>query len=32
MKSSEQNIFTQLETFKSNIAPNGYVLKKNKLI
>ena len=32
MKSSEQNTFTQLETFKSNIAPNGYVLKKNKLI
>ena len=32
IKSSEQNIFTQLETFKSNIAPNGYVLKKNKLI
>jgi GR25 family glycosyltransferase involved in LPS biosynthesis len=32
IKSSEESIFRQLDTFKSNIAPNGYVLKKNKLI
>jgi GR25 family glycosyltransferase involved in LPS biosynthesis len=32
MKSSKESIFRQLEIFKSNIAPNGYVLKKNKLI
>jgi GR25 family glycosyltransferase involved in LPS biosynthesis len=32
IKSSETNVFTQLNTFKSNIAPNGYVLKKNKLV
>ena len=32
IKSSEKSIFRQLNTFKSNIAPNGYVLKKNKLV
>ena len=32
IRSSEESIFRQLDTFKSNIAPNGYVLKKNKLI
>jgi GR25 family glycosyltransferase involved in LPS biosynthesis len=32
IKSSDESIFRQLDTFKSNIAPNGYVLKKNKLI
>ena len=32
IKSSECNIFTQLNTFKSNIAPNGYVLKESKLV
>jgi GR25 family glycosyltransferase involved in LPS biosynthesis len=32
IKSSEESIFRQLDTFKSNIAPNGYVLKKNKLV
>ena len=32
IKSSEESIFRQLDTFKSNIAPNGYVLRKNKLV
>lgn len=32
IKSSEESIFVQLDTFKSNIAPNGYILKKNKLV
>ena len=32
IRSSEESIFRQLDTFKSNIAPNGYILKKNKLV
>ena len=32
IKIPPKNIFIQLDTFKSNIAPNGYKIKKNKLI
>jgi GR25 family glycosyltransferase involved in LPS biosynthesis len=32
IKTLPKNIFIQLDTFKSNIAPNGYKIKKNKLI